>query len=190
MLQTSRDFSSNATARVLARCRSATERTGRPAATLPRAAPERSEPKNLRRTTSLAFAGSGDVGVRVAQVVLHGPLGDAEGTADAEAESSPAWTRRYTVIFETRIIEATSATVRKVTAARGWGTTGRPTGMAAGCAAGTGRPTAEAGIGRPSGRGPGTPGRAMAGACARWGMVMSIVSGPSSSRGAGFPTGN
>src|SRR4051794_37330565 len=84
MLQTSRDFSSNATARVLARCRSATERTGRPAATLPRAAPERSEPKNLRRTTSLAFAGSGDVGVRVAQVVLHGPLGDAEGTADAD----------------------------------------------------------------------------------------------------------
>src|SRR3954452_7040226 len=68
---------------------------------------------------------------------------------------------------------ATSATVRKVTAARGAGTTGRPTGMAAGWAAGTGRATAAAAIGRPTGRGPGTPGRATAGAYWRWGMVMS-----------------
>src|SRR5918993_3067179 len=88
------------------------------------------------------------------------------------AESSPAWTRRYTVILETRIIEATSATVRKVTAWRWTGTLGRPTGMAAGWGAPTGRPMVAA-IGRPIGRGPGTPGRAMVGAVARWGMVMS-----------------
>src|SRR3954468_18666573 len=88
------------------------------------------------------------------------------------AESSPAWTRRDTVILETRIIAATSATVRNVTAARGAGTTGRPTGIAAGWAAGTGRAMVAA-IGRPMGRGPGTPGRAMAGAAERWGMVMS-----------------
>src|SRR4051794_37330563 len=75
------------------------------------------------------------------------------------AESSPAWTRRYTVIFETRIIEATSATVRKLTAARGVGTVGRPTGMAAGGAGATGRALAAGGLGRPGGRGPGRPGR-------------------------------
>src|SRR3954454_24900732 len=89
------------------------------------------------------------------------------------AASSPACTRRYTVIFETRIMAATSATVRKVTAARGAGTAGRPTGMAAGWAAGTGRATAAAAIGRPIGRGPGTPGRAAKEAAWRWGMVMS-----------------
>src|SRR3954447_5533662 len=50
--------------------------------------PERSEPKNLLRTTSLAFASSGDVGVRVAEVVLHGPLGHAEGTADTDGGES------------------------------------------------------------------------------------------------------
>jgi hypothetical protein len=49
------------------------------------------------------------------------------------ADSSPPCTRRYTVIFETRMIAATSATVRKATAARGAGTwVGRPSGMAAG----------------------------------------------------------
>src|SRR3954454_22703188 len=90
------------------------------------------------------------------------------------AASSPAWTRRYTVIFETRIMAATSATVRNVTAARGCGTAGRPTGMAAGCAAGIGRATAAA-MGRPTGRGPGTPGRATAGAYWRWGMVIFFV---------------
>src|SRR4051794_8309544 len=88
------------------------------------------------------------------------------------AESSPAWTRRYTVIFETRIIEATSATVRKLTAGRGGGAVGPPTGLAAGGAGGIGRGSAAAVIGRPRGRGPGTPGRATA-AVARWGMVMS-----------------
>ena len=88
------------------------------------------------------------------------------------AESSPAWTRRYTVILETRIIAATSATVRKVTAARGAGRCGRPTGMAAGCAAGTGRATVAA-IGRPIGRGAGHARTAEGGGCWRWGMVMS-----------------
>src|SRR4051794_41764740 len=71
------------------------------------------------------------------------------------AESSPAWTRRYTVILETRIIAATSATVRKVTAWRGAGTLGRPTGMAAGGAAGAGRALGAA-LRRPVGGGPGT----------------------------------
>src|ERR1700712_4855026 len=92
------------------------------------------------------------------------------------AESSPAWTRRYTVIFETRIIPATSATVRKVTAWRGAGTLGRPTGIEAGWAAGIGRAMVAA-IGRPIGRGPGTPGRPRAGAVERWGMVMSSSPG-------------
>src|SRR4029453_15901294 len=94
-----------------------------------------------------------------------------EGRGGA-AGRAPAGTRRYTVILETRIIAATSATVRKVTAARGAGTLGRPSGMAAGCWAGTGRAIVAA-IGRPMGRGPGTPGRDIAGAAARWGMVMS-----------------
>src|SRR3954462_8723103 len=67
---------------------------------------------------------------------------------------------------------ATSATVRKVTAARGAGTLGRPRGIAAGCCPGTGRATVAA-IGRPTGRGPGTPGRDIVGAAWRWGMVMS-----------------
>src|SRR3954452_300486 len=46
--------------------------------------PERSEPKNLRRTTSVAFSSSADIGVRVAQVGLHGPLGHPERTADRD----------------------------------------------------------------------------------------------------------
>src|SRR3954453_5903919 len=66
---------------------------------------------------------------------------------------------------------ATSATVRNVTAARGAGTCGRPTGMAAGWGAGTGRATAAALMGRPTGRGAGSPGRGVGGG--RWGMVMS-----------------
>src|SRR4051812_24782129 len=37
------------------------------------------------------------------------------------AASSPPCTRRYTVIFDTRMIAATSATVRKLTAGRGAG---------------------------------------------------------------------
>src|SRR4051812_49660742 len=48
--------------------------------------------------------------------------------------------------------------------------------MAAGWAAGTGRAIVAA-IGRPMGRGPGTPGRVMAGAAERWGMVMSSSPG-------------
>ena len=52
------------------------------------------------------------------------------------------------------------------------GTAGRPTGMAAGWGAPMGRPMVAA-IGRPIGRGPGTPGRFMVGAVERWGMVMS-----------------
>src|SRR4051794_16993730 len=44
--------------------------------------------------------------------------------------------------------------------------------MAAGWAAGTGRAIVAA-MGRPTGRGPGTPGRPRAGAAERWGMVMS-----------------
>src|SRR4029453_7344981 len=98
-----------------------------------------------------------------------------EGRGGA-AGRAPAGTRRYTVILETRIIAATSATVRKVTAARGAGTTWRPSGMAAGGGAGTGRAIVAA-IGRPTGRGPGTPGRDIAGAVARWGMVMSSSPG-------------
>src|SRR4051794_41903958 len=73
------------------------------------------------------------------------------------AASSPAWTRRYTVIFETRIIEATSATVRKVTAARGGGAAGRATGMGAGGAGAGGGGIAAGGNGGPAGRGAGNP---------------------------------
>src|SRR6201996_2336208 len=35
------------------------------------------------------------------------------------APNSPEWTRRYTVIFDTRIIVATSETVRNLTSLRG-----------------------------------------------------------------------
>src|SRR5689334_2772699 len=35
------------------------------------------------------------------------------------ASSSPEWTSRYTVIFDTRMIKATSATVRNLTSLRG-----------------------------------------------------------------------
>src|SRR5262245_25882267 len=35
------------------------------------------------------------------------------------ASSSPEWTRRYTVIFDTRMIVATSATVKNLTSLRG-----------------------------------------------------------------------
>src|SRR3954447_16042038 len=173
MLQTSRDFSSNATARVLARCRSATERTGRPAATLPRAAlngPSRRISGERRHSPSPAQAMSGYASRRWSCTARSGTRKERPTRT---AASSPAWTRRYTVIFETRIIEATSATVRKVTAARGAGTTGRPTGMAAGWAGAIGRAIAAADIGRPTGRGPGIPGRARAAAVARWGVVMS-----------------
>src|SRR3978361_1935732 len=84
---------------------------------------------------------------------------------------------------------ATSATVRKATAARGAGTgAGRPTGMAAGWAAGTGREYEAAEVGRPIGRGAGTPGREVC-TVARWGMVTSINSGISTNRATGFPTG-
>ena len=48
--------------------------------------------------------------------------------------------------------------------------------MAAGCWARMGRAIVAA-IGRPIGRGPGTPGRVMAGAVERWGMVMSSSPG-------------
>ena len=56
----------------------------------------------------------------------------------------------------------------------------RPTGIAAGCCGPTGRAIVAAEMGRPTGRGAGTPGRAYW-ACGwaawRWGMVMSVVSG-------------
>src|SRR3978361_66985 len=114
------------------------------------------------------------------------------------AESSPAWTRRYTVILETRIMPATSATVRKVTAARGAGTLGRPRGIAAGCWPGPGRATVAA-IGRATRRraggvgvhrgaegtraGPTRTGHRGGGVALGHGHV--FVSGPSSCRGAG-----
>jgi hypothetical protein len=60
--------------------------------------------------------------------------------------------------------------------------------MDAGCAAGTGRDSEAAEMGRPTGRGAGTPGREVW-IVARWGMVTSIVSGLSTGAATGFPTG-
>src|SRR3954464_15731366 len=70
---------------------------------------------------------SGDVGAGVRQVVAHRRLRNTEGPADAHggplpaAPAPPPCGSRYTVIFDTRMMSATSATVRKVTTGRGAG---------------------------------------------------------------------
>src|SRR6476661_4342049 len=74
--------------------------------------------------------GSGSVGVARGPVqpvptkaALRYWLTAASGTRKERptriASSSPEWTRRYTVIFDTRMIKATSATVKNLTSLRG-----------------------------------------------------------------------
>jgi len=48
------------------------------------------------------------------EVLFDGGLRDAVGAAEPAAGISPEWTRRYTVILETRITSATSATVKNL----------------------------------------------------------------------------
>src|SRR3954451_7950171 len=147
------------------------------------------EPKNLRRTTSLAFAGSGDVGVRVAQVVLHGPLGDAEGTADADGGELAGVDEAVHGHLGNAHHRGDLGHGQERDGLTGLGDGGAADGHGGGVRGRHG--SGHGGGHRATDRtGAGNTRTTEGGGCGTLGHGHVFVSGTSSCRGAGFPTGN